>query len=88
MSYLFSSESVTEGHPDKIADQISDAILNAILERDSQGRIAQMWQVPSCEFFPMQAVRTNIFGTENVLDSAVLHGVKKVVVFVQKNSLP
>ena len=33
MSYLFSSESVTEGHPDKIADQISDAILDAILEK-------------------------------------------------------
>ena len=40
MPYLFSSESVTEGHPDKIADQISDAILDAILEQDSQGRVA------------------------------------------------
>jgi len=41
---------------------------------------AALKQVPSCEFFPMQAVRTNIFGAENVLDSAVSHGVKKVVV--------
>ena len=40
MSYLFSSESVTEGHPDKISDQISDAILDAILEKDPQGRVA------------------------------------------------
>ncbi len=40
MSYLFSSESVTEGHPDKIADQISDAILDAILDKDPQGRVA------------------------------------------------
>ncbi|MDA8233371.1 MAG: methionine adenosyltransferase domain-containing protein [Clostridia bacterium] len=32
--YLFTSESVTEGHPDKIADQISDAILDALLEKD------------------------------------------------------
>ncbi len=40
MSYLFSSESVTEGHPDKIADQISDAILDAILEKDPQSRVA------------------------------------------------
>ena len=39
-NYLFTSESVTEGHPDKIADQISDAILDAILEKDSQGRVA------------------------------------------------
>jgi S-adenosylmethionine synthetase len=37
---LFTSESVTEGHPDKIADQISDAVLDAILERDSAGRVA------------------------------------------------
>jgi S-adenosylmethionine synthetase len=40
MSHLFSSESVTEGHPDKIADQISDAILDAILQKDPEGRVA------------------------------------------------
>ena len=34
--YLFSSESVTEGHPDKLADQISDAVLDAMLEQDAQ----------------------------------------------------
>lgn len=38
--YLFTSESVTEGHPDKICDQISDAVLDAILEQDSMGRVA------------------------------------------------
>jgi S-adenosylmethionine synthetase len=38
--YLFSSESVTEGHPDKIADQISDAVLDAVLEQDPYGRVA------------------------------------------------
>lgn len=38
--YLFTSESVTEGHPDKVADQISDAILDAILERDPDARVA------------------------------------------------
>ncbi|HHX70625.1 MAG TPA: polysaccharide biosynthesis protein, partial [Gallicola sp.] len=41
---------------------------------------AALKQVPSCEFFPMQAVRTNVIGTENVLDSAAEHGVKNVVV--------
>ena len=41
---------------------------------------AALKQVPSCEFFPMQAVRTNVLGTENVLDSAIEHGVKNVVV--------
>ena len=39
-NYLFTSESVTEGHPDKIADQVSDAILDAIMECDPQGRVA------------------------------------------------
>ncbi|MEJ2634333.1 MAG: methionine adenosyltransferase, partial [Calditrichia bacterium] len=39
-TFSFSSESVTEGHPDKIADQISDAILDSILEKDSFGRVA------------------------------------------------
>ena len=37
---LFTSESVTEGHPDKIADQISDAVLDAVLEKDPLGRVA------------------------------------------------
>ncbi len=39
-SFLFTSESVTEGHPDKIADQISDAILDAVLSQDAMGRVA------------------------------------------------
>src|SRR6478609_6734926 len=38
--HLFTSESVTEGHPDKIADQISDSILDAILEQEPQSRVA------------------------------------------------
>ena len=37
---LFTSESVTEGHPDKIADQISDTILDALLEQDKFARVA------------------------------------------------
>ena len=39
-NYLFSSESVTEGHPDKVCDQISDAILDALLEQDENSRVA------------------------------------------------
>ena len=39
-SYFFTSESVTEGHPDKVADQISDAILDSILAQDKKGRVA------------------------------------------------
>jgi S-adenosylmethionine synthetase len=39
-SYIFSSESVSEGHPDKVADQVSDAILDAILTQDARSRVA------------------------------------------------
>lgn len=39
-NFVFSSESVTEGHPDKIADQISDAVLDAVLKDDTMGRVA------------------------------------------------
>ena len=41
---------------------------------------AALKQVPSCEFFPLQAVQTNVIGTDNVLNSAIAHGVKNVVV--------
>ena len=40
-SYLFTSESVSEGHPDKVADQISDAVLDACLAQDPMSRVAQ-----------------------------------------------
>jgi len=39
-SYLFSSESVTEGHPDKVCDQVSDAVLDACLAQDPDSRVA------------------------------------------------
>jgi S-adenosylmethionine synthetase len=39
-SYLFTSESVSEGHPDKVADQISDAVLDALIARDPHSRVA------------------------------------------------
>jgi S-adenosylmethionine synthetase len=39
-NYLFTSESVSEGHPDKVADQISDAVLDAILAQDPRSRVA------------------------------------------------
>jgi len=40
MSYIFTSESVSEGHPDKVCDQISDAILDAYLKEDPNSRVA------------------------------------------------
>ena len=39
-SFSFTSESVTEGHPDKVADQISDSVLDAVLADDTNGRVA------------------------------------------------
>ena len=38
--YLFTSESVSEGHPDKVADQISDAVLDAMISQDKRSRVA------------------------------------------------
>ena len=52
----------------------------AMVDVDYVFHAAALKQVPSCEFFPMQAVRTNVVGTENVLDSAIQHKVKNVVV--------
>jgi UDP-glucose 4-epimerase len=54
-----------------------DAVMSGV---DFIFHAAALKQVPSCEFFPMQAVRTNVLGTENVLDSAIQYGVKKIVV--------
>lgn len=54
-----------------------DGVMNGV---DYVFHAAALKQVPSCEFFPAQAVRTNVLGTENVLDSAIEHGVKNVVV--------
>ncbi len=53
---------------------------NAMNEVDLVFHAAALKQVPSCEFFPIQAVRTNVIGTENVLESAINHNVKNVVV--------
>lgn len=53
---------------------------NAMRGVDYIFHAAALKQVPSCEFFPIEAVNTNILGTQNVLDSAVEYGVKKVVV--------
>lgn len=55
---LFSSESVTEGHPDKVADKISDAILDAMLEKDSEARVACETVVTTGLVFVTGEVRT------------------------------
>ena len=70
---------------DKIKFYIGDvrdkrSVDNAMVGVDYVFHAAALKQVPSCEFFPIQAVHTNILGTENVLDSAITFGVKKVIV--------
>ncbi len=56
-----------------------DSVDNAMRSVDYVFHAAALKQVPSCEFFPMQAVLTNITGSHNVIESAVAHGVKRVV---------
>ena len=59
--YLFTSESVTEGHPDKICDQISDAVLDAIMENDPQGRVACETCVTTGMVMVMGEISTNCY---------------------------
>ena len=61
MRRLFTSESVTEGHPDKVCDQISDAILDAILEQDPQGRVACETAVTTGMVMVMGEISTNCY---------------------------
>ena len=55
------------------------SVRNAMHDVDYIFHAAALKQVPSCEFFPIEAVKTNILGTENVLDAAISEGVKKVI---------
>lgn len=69
---------------DKIKFYIGDvrdigSIKNAMYEVDFVFHAAALKQVPSCEFFPLEAVKTNILGTDNVLTAAIESGIKKVI---------
>ena len=61
MSYLFSSESVSEGHPDKVADQISDAILDQFLAYDDKARVACETFVTTGQVVIMGEVRSDVY---------------------------
>ncbi|MFH1860370.1 MAG: methionine adenosyltransferase [bacterium] len=60
-NFLFTSESVTEGHPDKLADQISDAVLDAIMENDPDGRVACETLVAMGLVFVAGEITTNCY---------------------------
>ncbi len=57
-----------------------DSVDNAMLGVDYVFHAAALKQVPSCEFFPVQAVRTNILGAENVIKAAIANNAKKLIV--------
>ena len=57
-----------------------DSILSAMLNVDLVFHAAALKQVPSCEFFPLEAVRTNTLGAENVMNAALACGVKNMIV--------
>ena len=60
-THVFTSESVTEGHPDKIADQISDAVLDAVLAGDPSGRVACETMVTTGLAFIAGEITTNVY---------------------------
>lgn len=57
-----------------------DSVFQAMKGVDYVFHAAALKQVPSCEFYPMEALRTNVMGTENVMNAATVHGVKRLVV--------
>ena len=67
-SFIFSSESVTEGHPDKVCDTVSDAVLDACLEQDSGSRVA-------CETF----VKDNVVGLAGEITTSAVFDYGQVV---------
>lgn len=64
-------------HIGDVRDSVS--VLNAVRGADFIFHAAALKQVPSCEFYPLEAVKTNVLGTENVLEAAITCGVKRVI---------
>lgn len=75
MSYLFTSESVSEGHPDKIADQISDAILDALLAQDPHSRVAVETLVTTGLVVLSGEVTTNAYVDVQTIAREVIHDI-------------
>ena len=61
MNYLFTSESVSEGHPDKVADQISDAVLDEFLARDPQSKVACETMVTTGQIIVAGEIRSEAY---------------------------
>ena len=93
-SYVFTSESVSEGHPDKVCDRISDAVLDAFLAEEPNARVAFMGRVENLEVRPMKTMAKVIVNPRTgsivmnqmvTLDPcAVAHGSLSVVVSTEQ----
>ncbi len=80
MKKLFTSESVTEGHPDKICDMISDAVLDSILQQDPAARVA-------CETFATTGL-VNVMGEITTGQNTALTATPAAYSALSMNSLP
>ncbi|MDP6102633.1 MAG: S-adenosylmethionine synthetase N-terminal domain-containing protein, partial [Dehalococcoidia bacterium] len=74
-SYLYTSESVTEGHPDKLCDQVSDAILDAMLAKDPQSRVACETCVTNGLVVVMGEITTDSYVDVSNVIRETIHGV-------------
>jgi S-adenosylmethionine synthetase len=74
-SYLFTSESVTEGHPDKICDQISDGVLDAVLKEDPKSRVACESMVKDRSVYVMGEITTGAKPDIESLARDIIHGI-------------
>ena len=83
--FLFTSESVSEGHPDKVCDQISDAVVDALLERDPNSRVACEVAVSNKGLYVLGEVTSNLGGKD--LDSLVVGIVRSIVADIGYTSL-
>ncbi len=77
-TYLFTSESVSEGHPDKVADRISDSILDYFLSRDMYARVAVETLVTTNQIVLAGEVKTNLTFTIDDLNNVARESVKKI----------
>ncbi|HQK05952.1 MAG TPA: S-adenosylmethionine synthetase N-terminal domain-containing protein, partial [Anaerolineaceae bacterium] len=74
-SFKFTSESVTEGHPDKLCDQVSDAVLDACLEQDPRSRVACETAVKTGYVMILGEITTNAFVNFNDLVRQVVNSI-------------
>lgn len=78
MKYLFTSESVSEGHPDKVCDQISDTILDTYLQHDKYARVAVETLATTNQVIIAGETRSNVEISEKEIEEAIRNRIKKI----------